>query len=53
MQGTSSAGEDVGLDWSDSNFIPIESKKFEFWNFDKTIRIYIENEPETRKHEVP
>ena len=39
--------------WSDSNFIPIKSKKFEFWNFDKTIRIYIENEPETRKHEVP
>ena len=38
---------------SDSNFIPRISKKFEYWNFDSTIRIYIENEPETQKHEVP
>ena len=39
---------------SDSNFIPKESKKFEFWNLNKAIRIYIENEPEiqnTRSHD--
>ena len=36
----------------DSNFIPRNSKKFEYSNFDSTIRIYIENKPETRKYEV-
>ena len=40
------------LHWLDSNFIPKNSKKFEYRNFDKAIRIYIKNEPETRKNEV-
>ena len=31
--------------WLDSNFIPMDSKKFEFWNFDYTIRFVIENKP--------
>ena len=40
--------------WLDSNFIPRNSKKFEYRNFDQeAIRIYIENESETRKNEVP
>ena len=39
--------------WFDSNFIPRNSKKFEYRNFDKAIRIYIENESETRKNEFP
>ena len=40
-------------EWFDSNFTPRNSKKFEYWNFDSTIRIYIENEQETQKHEIP
>ena len=32
--------------WSDSNFIPIESKKFEFWNLNLAIKIYIKYESE-------
>ena len=32
--------------WSDSNFIPMESKKFEFWIANWAIRIYIKNELE-------
>ena len=43
----------VFVDWLDSNFIPKNSKKFEYRNFDKAIRFYIENEPKTRKIEVP
>ena len=39
--------------WFDSNFIPRNSKKFEYSNSDWAIRICIENEPETQKHEVP
>ena len=39
--------------WLDSNFIPRNSKKFEYSNFDSIIRIYIKNESETMKHEVP
>ena len=41
------------MHWLDSNFFPRNSTKFEYSNFDCTIRIYIENDPETRKHEVP
>ena len=35
--------------WSDSNFIPVESKIFEFRSFNRVIKIYIENEPESLK----
>ena len=41
------------MHWLDSNFIPKNSKKFEYRNFDKAIRIYTENESETQKNEVP
>ena len=33
--------------WLDSNFIPMDSKKFEFKDFNKAMRIYIKNESET------
>ena len=32
------------LYWSDSNFIPMDSKKFEFRNFDYIIRFAMKNE---------
>ena len=35
-----------GLKRSDSNFIALESKKFEFWNLEYAIGIFIENELE-------
>ena len=38
--------------WSDSNFIPRISKKFEFRNLDFTIRFYMKNESRNRKNEV-
>ena len=38
--------------WLDSNFISRISKKFVNSRIDTIIRIYIENEPETRWHEV-
>ena len=31
--------------WSDSNLILMESKKFEFWDLNLAIRIYIKNKP--------
>ena len=38
--------------WSDSNFIPRISKKFEFRNLDFTIRFYMKKESRNRKNEV-
>ena len=38
-----------GSQWLDSNFIPMDSKKFEFWNFDYIIRFAIKNESEIEK----
>ena len=35
--------------WLDSNFIPMDSKKFGFWNFDYIIRFAIKNESEIEK----
>ena len=35
--------------WLDSKFIPMDSKKFEFWNFDYIIRFTIKNESEIEK----
>jgi len=32
------------IEWLDSNFIPMDSKKFEFRNFDYIIRFAIKNE---------
>ena len=32
------------IHWSDSNFIPMDSKKFEFRNFDYIIRFAMKNE---------
>ena len=37
------------MHWLDSNFIPMDSKKFEFWNFDYIIRFAIKNESEIEK----
>ena len=37
------------IHWLDSNFIPMDSKKFEFRNFDYTIRFAIKNESEIEK----
>ena len=39
--------------WFDSNFIPRNSKKFEYSYFDWAIRFLIKNESENRKHKVP
>ena len=35
---------DQRIQWSDSNFIPMDSKKFEFRNFDYIIRFAMKNE---------
>ena len=35
--------------WLDSNFIPLDSQKFEFRNFDYIIRFEIKNESEIEK----
>ena len=38
--------------WLDSNFIPMDSKKFEFRYFDSIIRFAMKNESEIEKIEV-
>ena len=43
---SSKPAESNRVHWSDSNFIPIESKKFEFWNLNLAIRICIKNDSE-------
>ena len=35
------------LYWSDSNFIPMKSKKFKLSNLNQATRIYIKNQSET------
>ena len=37
------------MHWLDSNFIPMDSKKFGFQNFDYIIRFAIKNESEIEK----
>ena len=39
--------------WLESNFIPMDSKKFGFRNFDYIIRYAIKNEPEIEKLRSP
>ena len=38
--------------WLGSNFVPIDFKKFGFWNFDLILRFDIRNRSESEKSEI-